>query len=190
MRHVKESLLELKVYYDSLIADYQSKIAHAKEQLTHVEALLLDLPSPPLNSLAIQIQNKVPLSLWSDDDKSNNNNETDDVDDVDDVDYERQSIIDDINTENTTIDPALVPEELSVVELPETGNYRRIFTVFQENKEKILHFQYILSTLHNKAGLQESEIPELKKRLRWELAYGIKRGFWHKVVGEDGCYTL
>lgn len=213
MDHVQKSLLEVKAYYVSLLADYELKIAHVKKQILHVEALLPDFlpPEASFPPLSLQIQDQdsgfpqpqvvsdivdAIIDAESNEESNEENN------------YEYESILADIETEEDvatedveiefpqcTLDTNANSTSTNLntqdlTDLPVSGNYRRIYSVFKENKERILHFQYILLALRKNAGLQESEISELKKRLRWELAYGVKRGFWHKVVGEESCYVL
>ncbi len=190
-----ESLMELRAYYQALYEEQQQKVAHAREQLSHVNALLAD-------SLVLQHNGQHSVSIQS----ATVEREPQALAGTTDAQHQEESPPEESEPPNALNSPLSSPasqtEQLQEDEptqlppvktplLPQYANLTKLQAVeklLHEHSGGIVDTNYIIYALHGK--LEPEEIKEEKPRMYDTLKKGVEKGLWERVPHSPGCYTL
>jgi len=75
--------------------------------------------------------------------------------------------------------------------LPQYKNLMKleaVETILRSKAGSILHIDWLIRALHGE--LAEDELKAERGRMSQTLSNGVKKGWWNKVPGESGCYTI
>ncbi len=204
-----ESLMELRAHYQALYEEQQQKVAHAREQLSHVNALLADslvLQHNGQHSVSIQsatVEEREPQALAGTTDaqhqeESPPEGESEPPDSLNPPMSSPASQAEQPQEDEPTQLPEEAldsePRQLPPVKtplLPQYANLTKLQAVeklLREHSGSILDTNDIIYALHGK--LEPEEIKEEKPRMYDTLKKGVEKGLWDRVPNSPGCYTL
>jgi hypothetical protein len=183
-----ETLIALRDRYLSTLLSTPQQANYAREQLNHINALLIDqgvFPealSPRQDSLALAdpIDEKPILST-----QTLRTNPRKAVDKTPAISSSAKSAT------PTQDQPERSSRETILALLPEFTGMSKTAAVTQvitDHSGQILHLDDIIRLLHG--DLDESALREERKRMRTILWQGVERQRWERVKGKDAHYTL
>ena len=181
-----ETIVSMRHQWQTNIRDYEHKIYHAKEQINHVNALLVDLLEMPHSSRDIDIQEstleKEEVSSLSEA--------------LEKVSAESHTCLQEIEFQEMPLSgsvPVFVksdesPDEvpyLAPVLLPQYQTFTQIEAVESLLKTyagAVLHIDYIVRTLYGNSAPKIEIMSEI-------LSLGVTQGLWSEIPDEPDCYT-
>ncbi len=155
------ALLASKERLQAFLAEYETKVAQAKEQLHHIEALLnLSFPAPPprpaLPSTAMTVRaSRVEEAVESPAPKTRRRRDT-----------------------SLKLLPPYQGKTLT----------EAVLSIFQENRGKCLDADTIVRLLYGELSGDRAALA--KDRITKNLSKGKIDGLWQRVPGQTGYYTL
>jgi hypothetical protein len=213
-----ESLISLRHHYQALAASGERKALNGREQITHVNALLADQlvlqHNQPISMEASTISEQKALTQTVDigtqeyptqedeadadfipDDEAS---EADEVEEVDEASPTTAAAVvespEAIPSSTVSVDGQAPKSPFPPLKTPMLAKYENL-TKFQaveslmrENAGTIMHIDYIIRALHGE--LDADALRAENSRMSQTLIEGKKKGLWHRVPGEPGCYTL
>jgi hypothetical protein len=197
---ILEQLIALRDHYQVLVEQHEHKVIHARQQLTHINALLVDqfLPASGSAALSIAALQQEPsflpaisgataaLSSLSAPDAPTGV-ASDDTDDDDEDESElmattaAQSSPDLKRFGPQTKLPLLKP----YAHLSKIGAVKQ---VLQENQGNVLQADSIIKTLYGDLSIED--LRDERIRIRATLNLGVRQGLWTRLKGRGGRYTL
>jgi len=217
-QQVVESLISLRHQYQVLASECERKASNAKEQITHVNALLADQlvlqhnQSVSMEASTIREQKALTQTV---DIVTQEYSKQEDEAGVASIPDDEASFANDasqpeqkatLTTAGVQSSPELMPSPrvsfngqapktpfppLKTPMLPKYENltkFQAVERLMGENAGTILHIDYIIRALHG--DLDADALRAENGRMSQTLIEGKKKGLWHKVPGEPGCYTL
>jgi hypothetical protein len=208
-----DKLLTLREHYQAVLADYERKAAHAREQLSHINALLVEHLVTALThgtaSLTAEIQkSETKLALVARAEPAEAPTVTPlgkqtQKASAPQTRAKRKAISDqDDDLEDMPLDPEPASAQAPTSRKgnrPQTkhpllptyaglSKIEAIAKVIQENTGKIVHVDLIINTLHGE--LSGVELKAERDRMQNTLNRGMNNGQWQKVQGIAMSYTL
>jgi len=208
-----ESLAELRSHYQELTQECVRKASHAKEQITHVNALLADQLVQPHNQQPFSIQastvRESPALTEAAVDIASQEFPfpEDEIEQVSaavegDKQQELASPITALEVDqphpgtevNFSVNSQATQNQSSPLKSPTLPQYKNLMkleaveTILRSKAGSILHIDWLIRALHGE--LAEDELKAERGRMSQTLSNGVKKGWWNKVPGESGCYTI
>lgn len=204
-----ENLIALKDHYQDLIAEYEKKAAHAREQLTHINALLadqfvLEQGGQLVSIQAAALEQKQP-ALFGTAPKNEELQQTPPIESAD-TPEEAEQILSpllgvaqqneapDAPKASTSVEDSTQSKFLPATKTPLLPKYQHLNKIqaveklLRENQGSILHVDYIIRYLYGE--LDEDAIKAEKPRMYDTLSQGTAKGVWDKVPEQASCYTI
>lgn len=194
-QHFVESLIALRDHYQALLEEYDRQAVNVREQLTHVNALLVDQ--------LVLSHNQHPVSIHA----SINQHQTPAIAGAVDIASDESS-----NEPGAEPDQPTSPEQSAMVQsepaqstspsrrsqlggktpmLPQFQQLSKLQAVenlLRENSGTLLHIDYIIRTLYGE--LKQDVFKGERQRMYQTLSEGTKKHLWEKVPEQVGCYTI
>jgi len=180
-----ETIVSMRRQWQNSICDYEHQIYHAKEQINHVNALLVDLLEMPHSSPDVDIQESTLEK-----EEVNSLSEA-----VEKVSAELHTLGEEIELQEMPLSdsvPAFVKSEESPNEveeapvlLPQYQTFTQIEAVESLLKTypgAVLHIDYIVRTLYGNRSPTMEVMSEI-------LNLGVTKGLWYQIPDEPDCYT-
>ena len=207
-----ESLITLRTRYQGLNEDCSRQAAHVREQLSHINALLVDQlvlqhNQQPISIQASTVNQDAPPVLTSAADITKNESPTEpdelsEADEPDEADSptsptptdQMQSEADEKESESVNYSTSPNGQSTPVTKTPILPRYdnltklEAVESLLGEKAGSILHIDYIIRALHGE--LEPDAMKVEKGRMTQTLSEGAKKGLWHKVPQQPGCYTI
>jgi len=207
-----ESLAELRNRYQELTQECDRKASHAREQITHVNALLADQLVQRHNQQPFSIQastvRQSPVLTEVVDIASQEAPLQEDK-------IEQVSAAVEVNKQQEVVPPTTALEvdqphpgtevnfsvnsqatqnQFSSLKSPTLPQYKNLMkleaveSILRSKAGSILHIDWLIRALHGE--LAEDKLKAERGRMSQTLSSGVKKGWWNKVPGESGCYTI
>jgi hypothetical protein len=198
---ILEQLIALRDHYQVLVEQHEHKVIHARQQLTHINALLVDqfLPASGSSALSIAALQQepsflpaisgttsalssvsaptAPTGIAADD--------ADDEDDEDESDF-KATVADQSSPDLKRFGPQTkLPLLKPYAHLSKIGAVKQ---VLQENQGNVLQADSIIKTLYG--DLSVEDLRDERIRIRATLNLGVRQGLWTRLKGRGGRYTL
>lgn len=201
-QHFVESLIALRDHYQALLEEYDRQAVNVREQLTHVNALLVDQLVLSHNQQTVSIhaslnQHQTPaltgaVDIASDESPKDLGAESNQPTSPD------QSAM--VQSEPAQRKSPSVKEEFSggrsqlggktpmLPKFQQLTKLQAVENLLRENSGTILHIDYIIRILYGE--LQQDVFKGERQRMYQTLSEGTKKHLWEKVPEQVGCYTI
>jgi len=180
-----ETIVSMRRQWQINIRDYEHQIYHAKEQINHVNALLVDLLEMPNSSPEIDIQTSTlekeevsslseAFEIKSDDSHTLGTG----------IELQEMPLSDSVPAFVESDDSPNEVEEAPVL-LPQYQTFTQIEAVESLLKSyagAVLHIDYIMRTLYGNRSPKIEVMFEI-------LSLGVTQGLWYEIPDEPDCYT-
>lgn len=201
-QHFVESLIALRDHYQALLEEYDRQAVNVREQLTHVNALLVDQ--------LVLSHNQHPVSIHASINQLQTPAIAGAVDIASDESFNEPKAKPDQPTSSEQ--SAMVqsePAQSTSASLKEESPGRRsqlggktpmlpqfqqltklqaVENLLRENSGTLLHIDYIIRTLYGE--LKQDVFKGERQRMYQTLSEGTKKHLWEKVPEQVGCYTI
>jgi hypothetical protein len=204
-----DSLMAIRDHYQALNDEYGRKAANARQQLIHVNALLVDQ--------LVQQQNQQPVSMQA---STENQKQTPVLTGAADITGDKSSQEIGALPQPASFEPArgTASNQTAIMQSePAQGNAKDVApdspsrflpatktamlpkyqhltklqaveSLLKENAGTILHIDYIIRTLYGE--LEPDALIAEKTRMHDTLKTGMQKGLWDRVPDQAGCYTI
>ena len=194
-QHFVESLIALRDHYQALLEEHDRQAVNLREQLTHVNALLVDQlvlshNQQPVSIHALINQHQTPALTGAVDIASDESPKDLGAESTQPTSPAQSAIVQSEPAQRTSPSrrSQLGGKTPMLPKFQQLTKLQAVENLLSENSGTIVHIDYIIRTLYGE--LKQDVFKGERQRMYQTLSEGTKKHLWEKVPEQVGCYTI